>query len=461
MSQTSLVSHIRKLAMSWTVAGIILTATLSASLSFVLVFKDAEREIATTAKAAIWSNRTDLLSGDIRSVELQLRKQFQIAEDEKLLFLDAQKKPWVMGGLTTERISFCEKNGGICQSLFENEIQLDFPVYFDSEQASLWGYLHLERHPHTNWPLVGSVILAVVMGMLFQALGFYFNIISSIKAVSHTMASWAERLSISPKNFSRYESAPFSEIAPIENALNGLKSEIDLLEDLAREQGALTTLRGIGHDILNPVARMKRIIGVIQMKDRLNDEDKSLVNNLNSNLKRLSSYAEQLKLLYKYKTGEASPSEMPVLDLSSELKALAQDMAFDPEIIDKRIQLLPEIDDGCFARIPSPILSRLIENIVGNSIHASSESGVIRLRAICDQKDVHLSVEDQGSGIADEIKEKIFLPDFTTKASKGTGLGLFVVKQLCEHYGGIISLNSQVGKGTTIQLSFPRAEMVS
>ncbi len=122
---------------------------------------------------------------------------------------------------------------------------------------------------------------------------------------------------------------------------------------------------------------------------------------------------------------------------------------------------MSEIDDGCFARIPSPILSRLIENIVGNSIHASSESGVIRLRAICDQRDVHLSVEDQGSGIADEIKEKIFLPDFTTKASKGTGLGLFVVKQLCEHYGGIISLNSQVGKGTTIQLSFPRAEMVS
>ncbi len=102
----------------------------------------------------------------------------------------------------------------------------------------------------------------------------------------------------------------------------------------------------------------------------------------------------------------------------------------------------------------------MIENIVGNSIQASRENSTVQIKTSINKNEVHLFIEDQGSGIADEIKEKIFLPDFTTKASKGTGLGLFVVKQLCEHYGGIISLESQQGKGTKIQLSFPRAELV-
>ena len=461
MSKISLVSHIRKLALSWTVAGIIFTVTLSASIFIVILFKDAEREMITTALAVVGSSRADILSGDIRTIELELQKQFEIQETEKLLFLDSNRQRWVTGNANDNEISFCNKPDGLCQNIFSDEIKLDFPIYFDSEKTSLWGYLHIEKHIRVHWPLVASVMLATILGMIFQALGFYFNIVKSIKAVGATMESWAQKLSIHPKNVSKYETAPFSEVIPIETALKGLKNEIDLLEDLAREEGALTTLRGIGHDILNPVARMKRIIGLMQIKNTLNDEGQILAQNLSSNLKRLSAYAEQLKLLYKYKTGEvATQSSIPVLDLSAELKMIAKDLAFDPDVLDKKIEISSSIEDGCLARIPSPILGRMIENIVGNSIQASRENSTVQIKTSINKNEVHLFIEDQGSGIADEIKEKIFLPDFTTKASKGTGLGLFVVKQLCEHYGGIISLESQQGKGTKIQLSFPRAELV-
>lgn len=457
MSKASLVSHIKKQAMGWTLAGIILTATLSGSLFFVLVFKYAEREITTAAQTSVSSSRKDLFSGDVRGLELRLRKQFEIKDDEKLLFLDPSKKPWVGDG-STINVSFCDSARGLCQNIFSNEIKFDYPIYFDSEKSSLWGYFHIEKHPHTNWPLVASVILTIVLGMLFQAFGFYFNIIKSIQAVGETLASWAQRLSANPKDISQYESAPFSEIEPIENALTGLRAEIDLLEKLAREEGALTTLRGIGHDILNPVARIKRIVGLIEMRGTLSEDDQALIHKLSSNLKRLSSYAEQLKLLYKYKTGEITDNTTPILDLSTELKNLTKDLAFDPDVLDKKIEFLPEIINNCLVRIPAPILGRIVENIVGNSIHASHEMGVIKIKTIEDKKEIHLTVEDEGSGIDDDIKNKIFLPDFTTKSNKGTGLGLFVVKQLCEHYGGLISLHSEVGRGTTIKLSFPRAE---
>ena len=106
-----------------------------------------------------------------------------------------------------------------------------------------------------NWALVASIALAVVVGALCQALGLYLGTRRSIQQVSNTLHDWAERLSANPKDGGQYHAAPFEEIEPIGAALSGLKAEIDVLEQTARQQGALTTLRGVGHDILNPVAR--------------------------------------------------------------------------------------------------------------------------------------------------------------------------------------------------------------
>ena len=460
MSRTSLVSHIKKQATSWTFASILLTATLSASLFFVMIFKDAEHEALTSAESIVSSSRSDLLQGDVRTLELRLRKQFDIKNGERLLFIDSDKKPWV-ADTELSKINFCEEPRGLCKNILANSIKIDYPIYFDGANRSLWGYFHIEKHPNINWPMIVAVILAIIFGMLFQAAGFYFNIIKEIKIVGKTLVQWAGIISTNQKNISNYPSAPYSEIEPIEKAIFGLKKEIDLLEDLARDQGALKTLRGISHDILNPVSRMKRILGLIEKKSKLGPNEDELFQHLGSNLKRLSTYAEQLKLLYKFKTGEMSVVDSPSLNLSDELKKLATELAFDPEVAERRIEFSQELSDDCFIKVPAPILGRIVENIVGNSIHASNDGGIIRFKTTSDKDSIHLSIQDEGDGIAEEIKDKIFFADFTTKTNKGTGLGLFVVKQLCENYGGLISLESQVGYGTTIKLSFPRAELIS
>jgi signal transduction histidine kinase len=69
-------------------------------------------------------------------------------------------------------------------------------------------------------------------------------------------------------------------------------------------------------------------------------------------------------------------------------------------------------------------------------------------------------VEDTGSGIPDELKDKIFEPMFTTKPlGRGTGLGLSIVRDLVTgQLGGTIDLTSQLGVGTTFVLTFPVAE---
>jgi signal transduction histidine kinase len=454
MNKISLVAHIRKLALGWAVGGSVLTASLSASLFIILKYKDAERELSTMISSTLFSYRTDILSGDVRGIQLQLNREYSIGEGEILLFLDPNKKPWLEDWGKTQ-IELCPAANGICPNIRLGKLTSDFPIYFDSEKKTLWGYLHVERHPRTNWSLVLSVILAIVLGMFFQALGFYFNIVKSIRVVGSTLGDWANRLSANPKNSLSYDAAPYLEIEPIERALSGLKSEIDALENLAREQGSLNTLRGIGHDILNPVARIKRIVGILQMKNLVDSDDKELFENLISNLKRLSSYAEQLKLLYKRRIGETSGDIVEVLDISSELKKIAVDLAHDPEAMDKRIQFKYEIENNCHARIPLPVFGRLVENLIGNSIQASDENGQITLQVSRSGKDILISIADMGVGIPEELQSKIFQPDFTTRGNKGTGLGLFVVKQLCEQYDGTVSMSSAKGKGTIFGLRFP------
>ena len=264
MKQGSLESHVKRLALGWTIGGIIMTLTLSGSLSLVLMFKDTERQIDTLATSALISDRTEVLSGNIRSTELRLKKEFGIKDGESLLFLDEKRSPWV-GDLRTARMERCPSDARICRNWLERKIVIDAPIYFDDDGKNLWGYLHIEKSPEANWSLVLSVALAVIVGMLFQGLGFYYNLMRSIHRVSETLISWAKKLSANPKDQINYQAAPFTEIEPIGTALAGLKSEIDALEKAARQQGALTTLRGVGHDILNPVSRMKRILGLLEI----------------------------------------------------------------------------------------------------------------------------------------------------------------------------------------------------
>jgi signal transduction histidine kinase len=68
---------------------------------------------------------------------------------------------------------------------------------------------------------------------------------------------------------------------------------------------------------------------------------------------------------------------------------------------------------------------------------------------------VKISVADNGVGIADEVKDKVFEPKFTTKSS-GMGLGLGMVKNIVETYNGQISFTSQAGKGTVFTVVFPK-----
>ena len=103
-------------------------------------------------------------------------------------------------------------------------------------------------------------------------------------------------------------------------------------------------------------------------------------------------------------------------------------------------------------------LHRILSNLCTNALHAMEEEGG-RLALEAEDKgsdEICIRISDTGPGIAAYIRNKIFEPGFTTKKnSKGTGLGLFVVKQLTERLKGRLVLESEKGKGTVFSLYLP------
>ncbi|HET8580478.1 MAG TPA: ATP-binding protein, partial [Nitrospiraceae bacterium] len=107
---------------------------------------------------------------------------------------------------------------------------------------------------------------------------------------------------------------------------------------------------------------------------------------------------------------------------------------------------------------PEELLHAFV-NLIANAVQAMEGQGTLTLMTRCEAGSVSVTICDTGCGIPKDHLEKIFEPFFTTKApGKGTGLGLYNVKAVVEQHFGKLSVESEVGRGTTFRLQFPQAE---
>ncbi len=107
-------------------------------------------------------------------------------------------------------------------------------------------------------------------------------------------------------------------------------------------------------------------------------------------------------------------------------------------------------------------LTQVLVNLTMNSLHACAAGGRVTVRGREDPRDGRAVIEvaDDGSGIPEEHRHQVFDPFFTTKKrGKGTGLGLAVVAQIVRNHGGELDLDSVVGRGTRVVVTWPLASM--
>jgi len=226
---------------------------------------------------------------------------------------------------------------------------------------------------------------------------------------------------------------------------------IKKLEDDLSQKERLAVLgelgAGVGHEIRNPLSVVKASAYLLRITlDKPNSEITEIIDTLEKESNKIEQIIDSLLRF-------AHPKEpiMVSVDLSNTTKETLSEIKIpdNVSIVTEFDAKLPTIRADCGQ------LSIIITNIITNALQAMRDGGQLRISTTTDSRNwVILSIADTGIGISSENMEKLFLPLFTTKA-QGIGLGLPITKILVEGNNGVISVESELGKGSTVTIKFP------
>lgn len=215
----------------------------------------------------------------------------------------------------------------------------------------------------------------------------------------------------------------------------------------ARKMAAIGELSTyIAHEIRNPLFAIGGFARSLLRGEGLDDEARNKVNVILEEARRLDGI---LKSILNYaKPTKAKSNEVDVNIVVSET---AQLMGIGCGQENIRLETVLDTDVAQ-ARGEPELLKQCLINMVKNSMESmGGGEGSITLTTGMDGKNVFVRVDDDGRGIPDEVKLRVFNPFFSTK-DEGSGLGLAMTKKLVEDVGGSIRLVSQVGVGTSVTI---------
>jgi signal transduction histidine kinase len=127
----------------------------------------------------------------------------------------------------------------------------------------------------------------------------------------------------------------------------------------------------------------------------------------------------------------------------------------------KNIALKSSIQDSVYFNTDRMGYTSVLINLVENAIKYSDENSEVTIVLSDDETNIFLEVKDKGYGIPKEEKEKVFdkfyrVGNEDTRKSKGTGLGLYIVKRFVEIYNGTVELTDNIPNGSIFKITFPK-----
>ncbi len=260
-------------------------------------------------------------------------------------------------------------------------------------------------------------------------------------------------------------------LLPLAKTLSIAITNAQLIEELSvahaqsaqREKMAVigTLSAGINHEICNPlgIARGQCEMFLLNLKDGIykNKTHEELIEKAQEIMQKVIHETDRATVITRKLSSFAKPAkgltegDVHVGDELNEVVGLVEhDLKLD------NIRVISKI-----AKDTHPIsadrkqLQEIFFNIVRNAAQSIEGKGTITVSALNSGSSVYVDIKDDGIGMNKEHMSQIFNPFFTTKEpGQGTGLGLFIVKQIVEKNNGHISVDSEPGKGTVFHLVF-------
>ncbi|MGW8195893.1 MAG: sensor histidine kinase, partial [Desulforhopalus sp.] len=214
---------------------------------------------------------------------------------------------------------------------------------------------------------------------------------------------------------------------------------------------------GVAHEINNPLSIINQKAGLVQDYIEITgdfehkESMRQALDGIQSSVERCKRITHRLLGFARHT--DVRTEELDINNLLQEVVAfLAQEATYN------QIEIRYDLDQG-IQRLYSDRsqLQQVFLNITNNAIDAIGNNGLIIISSEkIDEKSIRVCINDNGSGMPPEVARRIFDPFFTTKETgKGTGLGLSITYGILKKLGGTISVQSEVGKGTTFEIVLP------
>ncbi len=321
-------------------------------------------------------------------------------------------------------------------------------------------HLIKSEHRKINEIIHQSTVMLIlsILGIFFSQLfrWHYFSTLlakklAKMESLTHTVAKGQFH------EVAVQESEPEDEIGLVINAIAKMAQELEKREEQLLQAKKLASLgvliSGVAHELGNPLNNISMLAeGYLSYFDSLSDEEKKQF------MKDIQIQTERIRKIVRN-----------LLDFARQKKPEFK-VCNPKEIVEKSISLVENqlrvskirLHKTFAPKLPSIYvdenqIQQVLINLFTNAIHAMSGGGDLFVDVYSPElKDkVVIRVKDTGSGIKPEILPHIFDPFFTTKGTKGTGLGLSVSYGIIKQHNGKISVETEVGKGTTFTIELP------
>jgi two-component system, NtrC family, nitrogen regulation sensor histidine kinase NtrY len=233
-----------------------------------------------------------------------------------------------------------------------------------------------------------------------------------------------------------------------------LRQSAELLASSQREQAWREMAQQVAHEIKNPLTPMKLSVQMLERtwkngdpnwEERLSQFSKTLIEQIDT----LADIASSFSNFAKMPQGNSSEEDL------HEIVTSVIQLHNYPSV---EIRLHSENGFECPVYLDKNQLIRVFNNLIKNAVQSFGNQPHGEIEITIRNYDIEfweVIVKDNGSGIPETLKDRIFSPNFTTKSS-GMGLGLAMVKNIIVDFGGNIWFNSEVGKGTAFYFTVPK-----
>jgi two-component system, OmpR family, phosphate regulon sensor histidine kinase PhoR len=217
----------------------------------------------------------------------------------------------------------------------------------------------------------------------------------------------------------------------------------------------------VSHELKTPITSIKGFVETLRDGAMENlAEARRFLDIVARHADRLNAIIDDLLMLSRLEQNETAAIERHPCAAGDLLRTATEVCA--PRAAERNIHLKVECSPEVRISVNPPLIEQALINLIGNAIKYSAEGQTVQIRARAEDDGVQLTVADRGIGIEarhhDRLWERFYRVDKgRSRQDGGTGLGLAIVKHIAQVHGGRVSMESEVGRGSTFTIHLPAA----